>query len=81
MEPRLYRLNTALETLGCRAVVNRLYTKRGKASVTLGVASSVANDVIMRIACFVAAGIGRRHGDCRHGPALVVNDVIIRMTS
>jgi len=33
-------------------------------SVTLGVAS-VANDVIMRIAGFVAAGTGRRCGDWR----------------
>jgi len=42
--------------------------KRGKegarTSVTLGVAS-VANDVIMRIAGFVAAGTGRRYGDWR----------------
>ena len=43
-------------------------------SVTLGVASaygldSVANDVIMRIAGLVAAGVGRRHcGDWRQAP-------------
>ena len=35
-------------------------------SVTLGVARSVANDVIMRIACFVAAGTCRRYNDWRH---------------
>ena len=35
-------------------------------SVMLGVASSVADDVIMRIAGLVAAGTGRRYGDWRH---------------
>jgi len=32
-------------------------------SVTLGVAISVASDVIMRIACFVAADTAQRYGD------------------
>jgi len=32
-------------------------------SITLGVAISVASDVIMRIACFVAADTGQRYGD------------------
>ena len=44
--------------------------KRGKVavrtSVTLGVASSVANDVIMRIAGLVAHSTGRRCGNWRH---------------
>jgi len=32
-------------------------------SITLGVASSVANDVIMRIAGLVTDGTSRRYGD------------------
>jgi len=48
-------------------------------SVTLGVASSVANDVIMRIACFVAAGTGWRYDDWQHSLASVANDVIVRI--
>jgi len=32
----------------------------------LGVASSVANDVIMRIAGIVSDGAGRRYGDWQH---------------
>jgi len=59
------------------------YIKRDKVSVRtsvmLGMASSVANDVIMRIACFVAAGTGRRYGDWRHDPASVADDVIMRI--
>jgi len=35
-------------------------------SITLGVASSVANDVIMRIAGLVADGTGRRYGYWQH---------------
>ena len=38
----------------------------GDLSVTLGMASSVANDVTMRIARLVADGTGRRYGDWRH---------------
>jgi len=59
-----------------------LYIKRGKVSVTLYVglynAGRGANDVIMRIAGFVADGTGRRYGDWRHVAtgcnALVVSD-------
>jgi len=44
-----------------------------RTSVTLGVASSVANDVIMRT---TAVGVSRAGS-----PASVWNDVIMRMTS
>jgi len=58
------------------------YIKHGKVSaVTMGVASSVANDVIMGIACFVAAGTGRTYGKWRHSLASAANDMMMRMTS
>ena len=49
-----------------------MYVCNVRSSVTLGVASSVANDVIMRIAgSRVASTVG----------ASLANDVIMRMTS
>jgi len=60
--------------LGFRPYCQYFIIKRGKVSVrtyvrtsvTLGVPSSVASDVIMRIAGLVADGAGRRYGDWRH---------------
>jgi len=48
-------------------------------SITLGVAGSVTNDVV--IDGLVVAGTGWTYGDWRHGPASLANDVIMRITS